>query len=520
MAKRKTKEDEQKALEDKRKLRTKQLAQLKASNEMLEEAKADIFRHYGEDSSTAREFIEQIDNAKIDNIDRAREYLNATEEEMESVKYAKVTEAEKKAYYARLERLGKSEEDLMRKNLMEVVPDSTHVRKNGRFDDLLSKFEKLKNITKKKTETVVDTGEASGSDDKSEPEGNTQEQHVPSDAQEKKPEKNDSGENSVTEVHNIDEYHVGDKVEKPYRCIGFDPRDVPEYVQYDIIPLPSKGECYPHKKNCLPVAYLTAADENIIASPNMYNNGNLMDILLERKILDKSVKVSELTKGDRDAIIVWLRATAYGPEYPIIARYNGQEYESSVDLSKLKYMEFNLKGDENGYFDYTTSDGDAIKFKFMTAQEEDDLLQDNKRKFTVINTHDIIDFCTRMLVPIKAVDDEHVDSIVEAVEGIQKWALDIGGNTAEIDKDLVYNNGVTSRMCAYTMSVNGQTDRVYIKNYIENMRSSEAKAYRDYVSRNVPCVDFNVEIQVPESLGGGSFTTFLGLNESIFINIK
>ena len=183
MAKRKTKEDEQKALEDKRKLRTKQLAQLKASNEMLEEAKADIFRHYGEDSSTAREFIEQIDNAKIDNIDRAREYLNATEEEMESVKYAKVTEAEKKAYYARLERLGKSEEDLMRKNLMEVVPDSTHVRKNGRFDDLLSKFEKLKNITKKKTETVVDTGEASGSDDKSEPEGNTQEQHAPSDAQ-------------------------------------------------------------------------------------------------------------------------------------------------------------------------------------------------------------------------------------------------------------------------------------------------------------------------------------------------
>ena len=55
MAKRKTKEDEQKALEDKRKLRTKQLAQLKASNEMLEEAKADIFISIHMDSFTSRE---------------------------------------------------------------------------------------------------------------------------------------------------------------------------------------------------------------------------------------------------------------------------------------------------------------------------------------------------------------------------------------------------------------------------------------------------------------------------------
>ena len=45
---------------------------------------------------------------------------------------------------------------------------------------------------------------------------------------------------------------------------GIDPN-----VQYDIIPLPSKGECYMSKIDKLPVAYLTAADENLITSPNL-----------------------------------------------------------------------------------------------------------------------------------------------------------------------------------------------------------------------------------------------------------
>ena len=39
----------------------------------------------------------------------------------------------------------------------------------------------------------------------------------------------------------------------------------------------SKGECYKHKKSRIPVRYLTAADENLITSPNMYANGTLVE---------------------------------------------------------------------------------------------------------------------------------------------------------------------------------------------------------------------------------------------------
>ena len=40
-------------------------------------------------------------------------------------------------------------------------------------------------------------------------------------------------------------------------------------ASYDIIPLPSKGECYPNKQGRIAVSYLPAIDEHIIVSPNL-----------------------------------------------------------------------------------------------------------------------------------------------------------------------------------------------------------------------------------------------------------
>ena len=56
-------------------------------------------------------------------------------------------------------------------------------------------------------------------------------------------------------------------------------------VQYDIISLPSKGECYKEKVSKLPVSYLTAFDENLITSPNLYKDGLIVDFLLNNVLL-------------------------------------------------------------------------------------------------------------------------------------------------------------------------------------------------------------------------------------------
>lgn len=55
--------------------------------------------------------------------------------------------------------------------------------------------------------------------------------------------------------------------------------------QYEWIELPSKGECYPHKKNKVPVAYLTAMDENIIVSEKLRSQRKVLDYMRELHIL-------------------------------------------------------------------------------------------------------------------------------------------------------------------------------------------------------------------------------------------
>ena len=52
-------------------------------------------------------------------------------------------------------------------------------------------------------------------------------------------------------------------------------------LQYDVIQLPSNGQCYRNKLDRVPVAYLTAYDENIITSPNLYKDGFVFDYLLK-----------------------------------------------------------------------------------------------------------------------------------------------------------------------------------------------------------------------------------------------
>jgi len=297
----------------------------------------------------------------------------------------------------------------------------------------------------------------------------------------------------------------------------FNLKDIPDYVQYDIIPLPSKGECYPHKKGRIPVAYLTASDENLIASPNMYRDGNLLDVILRRKILDKSINVDELCSGDRDAIIMWLRATAYGDDFPIVARHpeTGKQYNVNVPLSSFKYYDFNLKGNEKGLFEYKTERGDVIEFKFLTKNDEEELKKSITEQVMNHNKLQALKNVTDLRENVNEIDsisDEDRKHIEEDIEEI----LNVIGDDIPSTDELM--TSITGQMMLHTVSVNGNTDREYIKNYIENMRSIDAIEYRKYFTENKPGVDFTIKVNVPESDGGGSFNTFLRYDDTIFIN--
>ena len=297
--------------------------------------------------------------------------------------------------------------------------------------------------------------------------------------------------------------------------------DIPADVQYDMLPLPSEGQCYPDKKDKLPVSYLTASDENVITSPNMYRDGKILDVILRRKVLDKHVDVNKLCRGDRDALVIWLRATGYGPQFPISVRdpETGAEFETVVDLTKIRKKPFSLKGDERGWFDYKTNNGDELKFKFIDRYDEIMLSEWNKRdtaSMRVLRIANIISDINDEMnndKSLSAVDRQRIEKAINVLNG---W-INI---TKTDDGEEEYGRGITNTMFLMIKSVNGNTDKEYIRRYVQNMPAAEAFAFRRYVTKNEPGMDMNIRIERPANLGGGSFDTFLAIDASIFINIS
>src|SRR6056300_578593 len=84
-------------------------------------------------------------------------------------------------------------------------------------------------------------------------------------------------------------------------------------LPHDVVPLPSGGLFYKNKKKALKVGYLTAQDENILISTT--NNKNIIQTLLRSKIYETDIHVDDLLESDVEAIMIFLRNTAFGPEY-------------------------------------------------------------------------------------------------------------------------------------------------------------------------------------------------------------
>ena len=84
---------------------------------------------------------------------------------------------------------------------------------------------------------------------------------------------------------------------------------------------------------------------------------------------------------------------------------------------------------------------------------------------------------------------------------------------------MLYNHALTNRLNLLIMAVNGITDKKYISDFIRKMPVRDSSALRKYITNNEPGVDYNITVERPESLGGGSVTTFLQLDQFLFLNI-
>jgi len=235
-------------------------------------------------------------------------------------------------------------------------------------------------------------------------------------------------------------------------------------VPFDVIEIPSKGLLYPGKNNTVKVQYLTAADENILTSPNLIKNGKVLDVLLERKIKDLPMPIGNLLVGDRNAIMIWLRATGYGEMYPVklMDPNTGEEFEYDVDLNDLKTKPLGAEPDENGLFDFELPRSKKkIKFKLLTVGDESSIIKQSE------------------------IRDKKFKSQI--------------------------SNTLTYRLEAQIISIDGNQDKSYISQYLQFMPAFDSLKFREYSDSIEPGIDMEVEVEGPS---GETFpvTVQIGLN--------
>lgn len=234
-------------------------------------------------------------------------------------------------------------------------------------------------------------------------------------------------------------------------------------IAYDVIELPSKGIYYPNKRKSLRVAYLTAADENVLSSPSLIANNKVIDELLRRKILDRDFNTDDLVEEDRQAILIFLRNTAFGSEYTIstIDPKTKETFEFKTDLSSLKTKEFSLKEDSNGEYSYFMEKSNVtVTFNFLTKKQLDEL-----------------------------------ELISETWNGL---------GTAPI---------VTRRMEMMIKSVDGNRDPLQIRNFIQNLPIKDSQDFRKFVNNNKPGLNL---IQTVNTPSGDTIQVEIGFGVEFF----
>jgi hypothetical protein len=240
-------------------------------------------------------------------------------------------------------------------------------------------------------------------------------------------------------------------------------------IAYDVIELPSRGIHYENKKKSLKVAYLTASDENILASPNLNSTNSVVTELLKRKVLDKDLSVEDIVEEDKQAILIFLRNTAFGSEYNMSTTdlKTDKEFTFTVDLSTLKVKDFTLTENENGEYSYHLEKSNhTVTFKFLTKKQE-----------------------------------EEIEKIRESWNGV---------GVAPI---------MTKQLEFMIRSIDGNKDPMQIRNFIEKMPIKDSQDFRKFVKDNKPGLDLTQtvttpsgdEIQVNIGFGVEFFRPFYGI---------
>ena len=222
----------------------------------------------------------------------------------------------------------------------------------------------------------------------------------------------------------------------------------------EIIDLPSKGLVYPEghplRKGNIEIKYMTAREEDILASQTLIKKGVVLDKLFESIVVEPGVDINDIFIGDKNAILLATRVLGYGADYKVEVTdpFTLEPQEVVIDLGKVKTKDFNeklLNGDNLYKFKLPKS-GKEIEFKLLTHGDEAEI-------------------------------SKEIQALARLYKGKGDTSFD-----------------VTTRLKYMIQSVDGNQDRGFITKWVQNgFLALDTKAFRKYVRELSPDMDLNFE---------------------------
>ena len=211
----------------------------------------------------------------------------------------------------------------------------------------------------------------------------------------------------------------------------------------EIVDLPSEGKFYPvghplHGKSSIEIKYMTAKEEDILTNKSLIKKGVVLDRMLQSLIVDKNINLEDLLIGDKNALIVASRISGYGPEYTLKVTCPSCENKAqhTFDLSKLESKPsedlsiLNVRSTEDCLFEADLSRSRVtVKFKLLTGKEEGAIAKQLIEKNKELEEKASTSFLKTMIVSVqgntdKAVISQFVDNMpvldAKLLRGIHK----------------------------------------------------------------------------------------------------
>jgi hypothetical protein len=221
-------------------------------------------------------------------------------------------------------------------------------------------------------------------------------------------------------------------------------------VPVESVPLPSNGVLYPpestmHGKKTVNIKAMTAKEEDILSSRALISNGTVILELIRSCAVDADFHPENLLVGDRNALMVAIRITGYGPDYNVrstcpVCRASDSYTFNLADMP-IKRLKIDPVSDGVNCFEYMLPvTKKVVRFKFLTGRDND-LIEEESKKMSELFPDDYI------------------------------------GST------------VTRRLKFSILSIDGIEDRNKIAKFVENMPALDSSKLRGYMSENEPGIE-------------------------------